>query len=50
MAVKLRMEKLWAETRPIGERIAALFEDAMRTGRKRLVSAFQNWIGRFTAT
>ena len=48
-AIEPRTEKLWADTRPIREQIAALFERASPSGRVRLVSSLQSWIGRFSA-
>ena len=49
-AVEPRAEKLWADTRPIREQIAALFEKASPSGRARLASSLQSWIGRFSAS
>ncbi len=49
-AVEPRAEKLWAETRPVREQIAALLENVSPSGRTRLVSSLQSWIGRFTAS
>ena len=48
-AVEPRAEKLWADTSPIREQIAALLENVSPSGRTRLVSSLQSWIGRFTA-
>ena len=48
-AVEPRAEKLWADTSPIREQIAALFEKASPSGRARLASSLQSWIGRFSA-
>ena len=48
-AVEPRAEKLWADSRPVREQIAALLENVSPSGRARLVSSLQSWIGRFTA-
>ena len=48
-AVEPGAGKLWADTGPIREQIAALLENVSPSGRARLVSSFQIWIGRFTA-
>ena len=48
-AVEPRAEKLWADARPVREQIAALLENVSPSGRARLVSSLQSWIGRFTA-
>jgi len=48
-AVEPRAEKLWADGRPVREQIAALLENVSPSGRARLVSSLQSWIGRFTA-
>jgi len=47
--VEPRAGKLWADTRPVREQIAALLENVSPSGRARLVSSLQSWIGRFTA-
>lgn len=43
-------EKLWAESRPLREQIAGLFQSAGPSGREKLVRSFQSWIGHFHAT
>jgi hypothetical protein len=43
-------EKLWADSKPLREQIAGLFEAASPTGRERLVRSFQSWVGHFHAT
>ncbi len=43
-------EKLWADSKPLREQIAGLFETAGPTGRERLVRSFQSWVGHFHAT
>ena len=48
-AVEPRAEKLWAQAAPVREQIAALLENVSPSGRTRLVSSLQSWIGRFTA-
>jgi hypothetical protein len=48
-AVEPRAEKLWADTQGVREQIAALLENVSPSGRTRLVSSLQSWIGRFTA-
>lgn len=48
-AVEPRASKLWADTGPVREQIAALLENVSPRGRARLVSSLQSWIGRFTA-
>jgi hypothetical protein len=48
-AVEPRLEKLWADAGPLRQQIAELLENANPEGRKRLVTNFQSWIGRFTA-
>ena len=48
-AVEPRAEKLWADTKPVREQIAELLENVSPSGRARLVSSLQSWIGRFTA-
>jgi len=49
-AIEPRAEKLWAESKPLREQIAGLFQSATPTGRERLVRSFQSWIGHFHAT
>lgn len=49
-AVEPRAEKLWADSGPVREQIAALLENVSPSGRARLVSSLQSWIGRFTAS
>lgn len=49
-AVEPQAEKLWAQSRPLREQIAGLFQSASPTGRERLVRSFQSWIGHFHAT
>ena len=43
-------EKLWADSKPLREQIAGLFQGASPTGCERLVRSFQSWIGHFHAT
>jgi hypothetical protein len=43
-------EKIWADSKPLREQIAGLFEAANPSGRERLVRSFQSWIGHFHAT
>jgi hypothetical protein len=49
-AIEPQAEKLWAESRPLREQIAGLFQSATPSGRERLVRSFQSWIGHFHAT
>lgn len=49
-AIEPQAEKLWADSRPLREQIAGLFQSASPTGRERLVRSFQSWIGHFHAT
>jgi hypothetical protein len=49
-AIEPQAEKLWADSRPLREQIAGLFQSATPTGRERLVRSFQSWIGHFHAT
>jgi hypothetical protein len=49
-AIEPQAEKLWADSRPLREQIAGLFQSASPTGRERLVKSFQSWIGHFHAT
>jgi hypothetical protein len=49
-AVEPRAEKLWAQTGPVRDQIAALLENVSPSGRTRLVTSLQSWIGRFTAS
>ena len=48
-AVEPRVEKAWANTRPLRDQIAALLEKASPERRKTLVRDFQSWIGHFRA-
>ena len=48
-AVEPRAERLWADSKQVREQIAALLENVSPSGRARLVSSLQSWIGRFTA-
>jgi hypothetical protein len=48
--IEPQAEKLWADSRPLREQIAGLFQSATPTGRERLVRSFQSWIGHFHAT
>jgi hypothetical protein len=43
-------EKLWADSRPLREQIAGMFQNATPSGREKLVKSFQSWIGHFHAT
>jgi hypothetical protein len=49
-AIEPQAEKLWADSKPLREQIAGLFQNATPTGRKKLVRDFQSWIGHFHAT
>lgn len=49
-AIEPQAEKLWADSRPLRQQIASLFQSATPTGRERLVRSFQSWIGHFHAT
>lgn len=49
-AIEPQAEKLWAESRPLRQQIAGLFQSATPSGRERLVRNFQSWIGHFHAT
>jgi hypothetical protein len=49
-AIEPQAEKLWADSQPLRQQIAALFESATPSGRERLVRSFQSWIGHFHAT
>ena len=49
-AIEPQAEKLWADSRPLRQQIAGLFESATPSGRQRLVRSFQSWIGHFHAT
>jgi NAD/NADP transhydrogenase alpha subunit len=49
-AIEPQAEKLWADSKPLREQIAGLFQSASPTGRERLVRSFQSWIGHFHAT
>jgi len=49
-AIEPQAEKLWADSRPLRQQIAGLFQSATPTGRERLVRSFQSWIGHFHAT
>lgn len=49
-ALEPQAEKLWAESQPLREQIAGLFENASPAGREKLVRSFQSWIGHFHAT
>ena len=49
-AIEPQAEKLWADSRPLREQIAGLFQNATPKGRERLVRNFQSWIGHFHAT
>ena len=49
-AIEPQAEKLWAESRPLRDQIAGLFQSANPTGRARLARYFQSWIGHFHAT
>ena len=48
--IEPQAEKLWADSRPLRQQIAGLFESATPGGRERLVRSFQSWIGHFHAT
>src|SRR3954470_9757963 len=43
-------EKLWADSKPLREQIAGLFQNATPSGRERLVRSFQSWVGHFHAS
>ena len=43
-------EKLWADSKPLRDQIAGLFQSAGPSGRDRLVRSFQSWVGHFHAT
>lgn len=49
-AIEPQAEKLWAESRPLRDQIAGLFQSATPSGRERLARSFQSWIGHFHAT
>ena len=49
-AIEPQAEKLWADSQPLRQQIAGLFESATPRGRERLVRSFQSWIGHFHAT
>ena len=49
-AIEPQAEKLWADSRPLREQIAGLFQNARPIGREKLVRNFQSWIGHFHAT
>jgi len=49
-AIEPQAEKLWADSRPLRDQIAGLFQSATPTGRERLARYFQSWIGHFHAT
>jgi hypothetical protein len=49
-AIEPQAEKLWADSRPLRQQIAGLFQSATPSGRERLVRSFQSWIGHFHAT
>ena len=49
-AIEPQAEKLWADSKPLREQIAGLFQSASPTGRERLIRSFQSWIGHFHAT
>ena len=49
-AIEPQAEKLWSESRPLRDQIAAVFRSASPGGRERLVRSFQSWIGHFHAT
>lgn len=48
-ALEPRAERLWADSAPLREQIAALMENVGPRSRARLVTSLQSWIGRFTA-
>jgi hypothetical protein len=48
--IEPKAEKLWADSKPLRDQIAGLFQSATPTGRARLVRSFQSWIGHFHAT
>ena len=41
---------MWADSKPLREQIAGLFQAAGPAGREKLVRSFQSWIGHFHAT
>jgi len=49
-AIEPQAEKLWADAKPLRNRIAGLFQSATPSGREKLVKNFQGWIGHFHAT
>jgi hypothetical protein len=49
-AIEPQAEKLWADSKPLREQIAGLFQAAGPAGREKLVRSFQSWIGHFHAT
>jgi hypothetical protein len=49
-AIEPQAEKLWADSRPLRDQIAGLFDSAGPAGRARLAKSFQSWIGHFHAT
>jgi hypothetical protein len=49
-AIEPQAEKLWADSRPLRDQIAGLFDSAGPAGRARLAKNFQSWIGHFHAT
>ena len=49
-AIEPQAEKLWADSKPLRDQIAGLFESATPSGRARLAKSFQSWIGHFHAT
>ena len=49
-AIEPQAEKLWADSKPLRQQIASLFQSATPSGRERLVRSFQSWIGHFHAT
>jgi hypothetical protein len=49
-AIEPQAEKLWAESGPLRDQIAGLFQSATPNGRARLARSFQSWIGHFHAT
>jgi hypothetical protein len=48
--IEPKAEKLWADSKPLRDQIAGLFQSATPSGRARLVRSFQSWIGHFHAT
>lgn len=48
--IEPQADKLWADSKPLREQIAGLFQSAGPLGRERLARNLQSWIGHFHAT